>query len=83
LLERCVGFALQESSATYCAADISDARSPAFADETQKNADATLDKTSARRRLSLVFWGLFGVLIAFEFWRSASAPSFRSAFPTR
>ena len=47
--------------------------------ETQKNADATLDKTSARRRLNIFFWSVFGVFIAFEFWRSASLSSFASA----
>lgn len=75
-VEKTVDFALQESLATYCSAEVSNAV-PApneFAERdvpTKKNADAPLDKTSARRRLSFVFWGAFGLLIAFEFWRSA------------
>lgn len=75
-VEKTVDFALQESLATRCRSDVSDAGdSPKTfaerADQTQKNTDAPLDKTSARRRLGLVFWGIFGVLLAFEFWRSA------------
>ncbi|MBP3530778.1 MAG: hypothetical protein J6K25_06305 [Thermoguttaceae bacterium] len=76
LVEKTVDFALQESFATRCRSDVSDAVVPneTFADradQTQKNVDAPLEKTSARRRLGLAFWGIFGVLLAFEFWRSA------------
>ncbi len=76
LVEKTVDFALQESFATCFSTDVSDSGdSPkTFADRaapTKKNANAQLDKTSARRRLGLVFWGIFGVLLAFEFWRSA------------
>ena len=76
LVEKTVDFALQESFATFFSTGVSDSGdSPkTFADRaapTKKNADAQLDKTSARRRLGLVFWGIFGVLLAFEFWRSA------------
>ncbi len=79
-VEKTVDFALQESLLTSSNSNISDATlsSEALTDrdgETRKNADAALDKTSARRRLSCVFWGIFGVLIAFEFWRSALLPS--------
>ncbi len=76
LVEKTVDFALQESFTTRCRSDVSDAVVPneTFADradQTQKNVDAPLDKTGARRRLGLAFWGIFGVLLAFEFWRSA------------
>lgn len=76
LVEKTVDFALQESFATRCRSDVSDAVVPneTFADradQTQKNVDAPVDKTSARRRLELFFWGTFALLIAFEFWRSA------------
>ena len=67
-VERTLDFALQESLATRCA-NVS-------AGATQKNADAPLDKTSALRRLSVLFWSVFGVLIAFEFWRSTLSPTF-------
>ncbi len=76
LVEKTVDFALQESLATCFSTGVSDSGdSPKTfadrADPTKKNADAQLDKTSARQRLGLVFWGIFGVLLAFEFWRSA------------
>lgn len=76
LVEKTIDFALQESLATCFPTDVSNSGdSPkTFAKRavpTKKNADAPLDKTSARRRLGLVFWGIFGVLLAFEFWRSA------------
>ncbi|MBR4102719.1 MAG: hypothetical protein IKK39_01495 [Thermoguttaceae bacterium] len=76
LVEKTIDFALQESLATHSFSDVSDAGdSPKmFAERaapTKKDADAQLDKTSARRRLGLIFWGIFGVLLAFEFWRSA------------
>ncbi|MBR2002815.1 MAG: hypothetical protein IJ991_01380, partial [Thermoguttaceae bacterium] len=76
LVEKTVDFALQESLATHSFSDLFAAGVPTktFAErdvQTQKNADAQLDKTSARRRLGLIFWGIFGVLLAFEFWRSA------------
>lgn len=70
LVEKTLDFALQESLATRCVADVSKANA------TQKNADAALDKTSARRRLNILFWNVFGILIAFEFWRSLSSPTF-------
>ncbi len=79
-VEKTVDFALQESLLTRSHSDASvvplslrDAAETLTARdvETRKNADAPLDKTSARRRLGLVFWGVFGVFIAFEFWRSA------------
>lgn len=79
-VEKTVDFALQESLLTRSHSDASvvplslrDAAETLTACdvETRKNADAPLDKTSARRRLGLVFWGVFGVFIAFEFWRSA------------
>ncbi|MBQ7814320.1 MAG: hypothetical protein IJ387_07510, partial [Thermoguttaceae bacterium] len=77
LVEKTVDFALQESLATCFPTDVSDSGdSPeTFAERavpTKKNAPAPLDKTSARRRLDLVFWGIFGAFIAFEYWRSAS-----------
>lgn len=87
-VERTFDFALQESLATHFDATIynapsfdatqknADAQTYSNDDATQKNADAPLDKTSARRRLSLVLWGLFGVLLAFESWRSASFSPF-------
>ncbi|MBQ9799169.1 MAG: hypothetical protein IJO40_04425, partial [Thermoguttaceae bacterium] len=76
LVEKAVDFALQESLATCCNSEVSNADSATktFVEHdvpTQKNADAPLDKTSARRRLNRVFWGTFALLIAFEFWRSA------------
>lgn len=76
LVEKTVDFALQESLLTRSYSDVSDAdvSTETFAERavpTKKNADAPLDKTSARRRLGLVFWGIFAVFIAFEFWRSA------------
>ncbi len=76
LVEKTIDFALQESLATCFPTDVSNSGdSPKTfaerADQTKKNADAPLDKTSARRRLALVLWGIFGVLLAFEFWRSA------------
>lgn len=84
LVEKTVAFALRESFATCCNTEVSnaDAVTKAVAERavpTKKNAAAQLDKTNARRRLGLAFWGIFGVLLAFEFWRSAprrgSAPS--------
>lgn len=76
LVEKTVDFALQESLATCCNSEISNADSAtkAFVERdvpTQKTADAPLDKISARRRLNRLFWGAFALLIAFEFWRSA------------
>lgn len=76
LVEKTVAFALQESFATCCNTEVSnaDAVMKAVAERavpTKKNADAPFDKTSARRRLELFFWGTFALLIAFEFWRSA------------
>ncbi|MBQ2789702.1 MAG: hypothetical protein IJE97_08685, partial [Thermoguttaceae bacterium] len=80
LTERTVEFALNEALATPCVSNSCNLKSSpaAVADRaaaTQKNADATLDKTSARRRLNLALWGVFGVLTAFEFWRFASLAS--------
>lgn len=74
LVEKTFDFALQESLATFLASNVSDAL-PTVA-QAQKNADAPHDKTSARRRLSLVLWTLFGVLLTFESWRSASLSPF-------
>lgn len=76
-VEKAFDFALQESLATHCVSDASNANvfpesSTARVDQTQKTAAETLDKPSARRRLSLVFWGTFALLIAFEFRRSAT-----------
>lgn len=70
-------FALRESLATRCFSNVSDLALPpetlaARVDATQKNADASLDKTSAPRRSSLALWGVFSLLIAFEFYRSTS-----------
>lgn len=78
-VEKTLDFALQESLATRCRFNVSDdaVLTKTFAESdasTKENADAQLDKTSARRRLSFVFWGAFGLLIAFEFWRSAFLP---------
>ncbi len=75
-VEKTVDFALQESLANCFFTDVSDSDvlAETFAERaapTKKNADAPLDKTSARRRLALVLWGIFGVFLAFEFWRSA------------
>ena len=70
LVEKTFDFALQESLATSLATNVSQA-SPTVA-QTPKTAAATLDKPSARRRLSLVFWGTFALLIGVEFWRSAT-----------
>lgn len=70
-VERTLDFALQESLATYCDSNVSNEATVARERAAQKNADAALDKTSARRRLSLFFWSAFALLIAFEFWRSA------------
>ncbi|MBR5242880.1 MAG: hypothetical protein IKW13_01470, partial [Thermoguttaceae bacterium] len=86
-VEQTFGFALQESLATHFDATTYNASSfnetsPNVA-ATQKNADATLDKPSARRRLSLVLWGLFAALLAFESWRSASFPPLVRADATR
>lgn len=88
-VEKAVDFALQESLATCRASEVSDGdvSSETFAGRdvltavpTKKNADAQLDKTSARRRLDLFFWGTFALLIAFEFQRSA--PRRRSDVPS-
>ena len=80
-VEKTFDFALRESLATSLTTNVSPA-SPTGV-QTQKNADATLDKPSARRRLSLVLWTLFGALLAFESWRSASLPPFvRGAAPS-
>lgn len=75
-VEKSVDFALQESFAICCNTEVSnaDAVTQAVAERavpTKKNADAPLDKTSARRRLGLFFWGVFSLFIAFEFRRSA------------
>ncbi len=76
LVEKTLDFALQESLLSHSNSDASEVVpfSATVADRddaTRKNADAPLDKPSARRRLELFFWGTFALLIAFEFWRSA------------
>lgn len=77
LVETTVDFALQDSLVNSSHSNVSEnggskARLIPRDAETQKNADAPLDKTSARRRLELFFWGTFALFVAFEFWRSVS-----------